>query len=209
MRFADLLAEKFSDYQIFLFTHERQWFDYLNNKIKNKGWLVKTIKWTAAKETHIEESIQNLMERIEFKIANSIEEDLGNDIRKFLENRLKEIAQACQVRMKFLYNDRNEDRMANELLSEIKSKIGCSSQLKANPSFDRLMSSLFIGNKDSHDSKFIPSMGDLKAFFQDVETCINLFLCSSCHKFISLDFYDDVSKKIRCKCGGVSYDWKK
>lgn len=208
VRFADLLTEKFSDYQIFLFTHEKQWFDYLNNKIKNKGWLVKTIKWTPAQETHIEESIYNLQERIEYKIENSIVDDLGNDIRKLLENRLKEIAQSCQVRVKYLSNERNEDRMAAELLSELRSKIKASKQLEANPVFERLSSSLFIGNKDSHDSCFIPSIGDLKAFWKDVSDCINLFLCPSCNKFIAMAFYDNVEKKIRCMCGDTGYDWK-
>ncbi|GAB1353123.1 hypothetical protein MASR1M12_18570 [Erysipelotrichia bacterium] len=59
---------------------------------------------------HIEESIHNLQERIEYKIANNVVDDLGNDIRKLLENRLKEIAQSCQVRVKYLSNERNEDR---------------------------------------------------------------------------------------------------
>lgn len=208
VRFADLLTEKFSDYQIFLFTHEKQWFDYLNNKIKNKGWLVKTIKWTPAQETHIEESIHNLQERIEYKIANNVVDDLGNDIRKLLENRLKEIAQSCQVRVKYLSNERNEDRMAAELLSELRSKIKASKQLEANPVFERLSSSLFVGNKDSHDSSFTPSIGDLKAFWKDVSDCINLFLCQSCNKFIAMAFYDNVGKKIRCMCGVTGYDWK-
>ena len=44
-RFARLLIEKFSDYQIFLFTHERDWFEYVSNMVKGKNWDVKKIIW--------------------------------------------------------------------------------------------------------------------------------------------------------------------
>jgi recombinational DNA repair ATPase RecF len=44
-RFARLLIEKFSDYQIFLFTHERDWFEYVSNMVKGKNWEVKKIIW--------------------------------------------------------------------------------------------------------------------------------------------------------------------
>ena len=81
-------------------------------------------------------------------------EGLGNDIRKYLENRLKEVATNLEVKMKFLFNDTNEERMCHELLSDLRGSVNRhgSDDLKANPIFDRLLGSLFIANKDSHDS---------------------------------------------------------
>jgi energy-coupling factor transporter ATP-binding protein EcfA2 len=44
-RFAHLLNEKFSDYQIVLMTHEKNWFDYISKIVKGKNWLINIFKW--------------------------------------------------------------------------------------------------------------------------------------------------------------------
>ena len=44
-RFAHLLLEKFSAYQIILMTHENYWFELVKDLMKEKGWKVNTIKW--------------------------------------------------------------------------------------------------------------------------------------------------------------------
>jgi len=44
-RFALLLLEKFSAYQIILMTHESHWFELVKDLMKEKGWNVNTIKW--------------------------------------------------------------------------------------------------------------------------------------------------------------------
>jgi hypothetical protein len=74
--------------------------------------------------------------------------------------------------------------------------------------FDRTLASIFIGNKDSHDSSYKPSMGDLKAFWKDVQDIENLFYCITCQKYVSLKYYDVGSKKIKCKCGAKEFAWK-
>ncbi|MGD2086043.1 MAG: AAA family ATPase [Candidatus Aminicenantes bacterium] len=52
-RFAQLLLEKFSDYQIILMTHENHWFELVKNLMKEKGWNVITIKWDDNKGTFL------------------------------------------------------------------------------------------------------------------------------------------------------------
>jgi recombinational DNA repair ATPase RecF len=42
-RFAQLLLEKFPDYQIILMTHENHWFELVKDLMKEKGWNVNTI----------------------------------------------------------------------------------------------------------------------------------------------------------------------
>jgi len=100
--------------------------------------------------------------------------------------------------------------MANELLCELKSLINkkpCKDQI--NPSIEKLLNSKFIADKDSHsDPTYTPSTGDIRALWDDVLDLYNKFYCVQCFKPISVKFYDDVSKKIRCKCGQLTYDWK-
>ena len=210
VRFADLLIERFSDYQIILLTHEKDWFDYVSNSVKGKNWVVGSIKWSEDKGTHVEEPPKNLKNRIEDKIARSDESGLGNDTRKYLEYLLKRISFNIKVKVDFQFNDKNEERMAYELLTCLigtLKKQPCE-DLKKNPIINRLLTSLFIGTKNSHDSSFVPGMGDYKAFWSDIEELENLFFCTACQKFVSLDYYDRVTKKIRCSCPNKHYDWE-
>ncbi|MDH5382689.1 MAG: hypothetical protein OEW75_17675, partial [Cyclobacteriaceae bacterium] len=210
-RFADLLIEKYNDYQIILLTHEKTWFDIVKNLVKGKNWQVKTIKYNDTKGTHLDEAPQTLRERIERKVTDRDESNLGNDARKYLEHVLKHIASDLKVKVPFRFNDVNEDRMAYELLTELKGAINkrkCT-ELQAEPVIDRLLASTFIGNKDSHDSSTVPTFGDMKAFWQDVVDFENLFFCDTCSSPVSLRYYNEGTKQVSCKNGELKYTWKK
>lgn len=210
-RFADLLIERYSEYQIVLLTHEKAWFDIVQNLIKGKNWIVNTIKHSVAKGSYIDESPQSLKEKIEAKISASNEDGLGNDARKYLEHILKNISLNLEVKLPYRFNDVNEDRMAFELLTELigtLKKTKCD-EIRDNPIFGRLLGSTFIGNKDSHDSTYVPKFSDMKAFWLDVCDLEKLFFCNKCASYLSLRNYDAVTKKIRCKKGDISYSWIK
>jgi hypothetical protein len=212
-KFADLLFEKFSDRQIVLLTHEEEWFQYVRQLAKKRGWQINEIKWTSSKGTHLDEQPGDLKELIQAGIANSSIDLLGNPIRKYLEHSLKEICLNLEVKVSFRFNDINEKRMPDEMLSELKSKINKnSSELKAQATvIDRVTNSSILGNLLSHDNAFNPKLGDLTAFWSDVLEFEKLFNCqeTTCTKpAVSLKNYDTVAKKIRCGCDRTKYDWK-
>jgi hypothetical protein len=212
-RFANLLFEKFSDYQIILLTHEQEWFSYVRQLAKRENWLINDIKWTDAKGAHLEEKPSELKTLIESSIAESSFEFLGNPIRKYLEYTLKDICLNLDVKVSFRFNETNEKRMPDELLNELKSKINKSSaELKTKiPLIDRVANSSLLGNLLSHDNPFNPKSGDLKAFWADIAEFEKLFYCQEpdCRRpKVSLKNYDNVEKKIRCGCDKTKYDWK-
>ncbi len=92
-----------------------------------------------------------------------------------------------------------------ELLTDLKTRIK-NTELKDNLTINRLSSSMFIGNKESHDSLFEASSDDLEAFWEDIEAFKDIFFCISCSKYVSFS-RDSGSrgKKIRCKCGDRMY----
>lgn len=53
------------------------------------------------------------------------------------------------------------------------------------------------------------SLGDCKAFWQDVKDIEALFKCDDCNKFVSIDYYAADSKEVKCRCGKLKYDWQK
>jgi hypothetical protein len=214
-RFAELLFEKFSKYQIILLTHEEDWFtNFVSPLAKKNGWLINEIKWTDTKGTHLNEKPSDLKEFIEFNLAESNTNSLGNPIRKYLEHSLKEIAFNIEAKISFQYNSSNEHRMPYELIMGIKSEIKKNSiELKAKfDLIDRIESSSILGNILSHDNPFNPKIGDLKAFWADIIELEEIFICqkSDCKRpRVSFKNYDNVKKKIRCGCNETKYDWKK
>ena len=134
-----MLAERFADYQVLLFTHERDWFQYVANLVKGRQWRIERVVWDEEDGTTVKPPLPDRRAIIEEKIAKSDAVGLGNLIRKYLEGLLKDICNNLEVRVRFLYNDRNEDRMSGELLSELRgtlSKRRC--ELKDAPVLERL-----------------------------------------------------------------------
>lgn len=209
IRFCHLLNERFLDYQIIVLSHEREWFDFFTNVVRNK-WIVSVLKWDNTEGAYVEPPPQAIRAKIETKLSSGQADRLGTDIGIYLEGLLKAIALNLEVRVKFLFNDRNEDRMAYELLSDLKGTIKkhAGETLKNNTIVDRLMCSNFVRSKDSHDSSFCPAMGDLKALWADVQELEELFYCRSCKEDVSLKFYDRANKKVQCRCKGKIYEWK-
>ena len=209
-RLSDLLIEKFSDYQVFVMTHERNWFDYMKNLVRGRvDWIINVINWNESKGTHLNETLVDRKRIIEQKFADNDKTELGNLMRKYMEGLLKEICEGIEVYVKYRSNELNEDRMSNELLLELKSKINKQpSQDIFESIINKIISSIFVVNKDSHDSSFDHSIGDCRAFWQDVQCLEKLFYCENCNKLISKKYYNNFEKKIRCKCGNFSYDWK-
>jgi recombinational DNA repair ATPase RecF len=213
-RFLDLLAEKFNQYQIILLTHEKHFFEYARTVAKSKNWLVDTFRYSKENGVYLSETKKSLYDRIIKKFEDGNEEKLGHDIRVYLEHFSKDVANCIQAKVSFRYNDVNEERMAPELVNEIKSKINKSSKSDAglspliNPVLSRTLLSNFIGNKDSHDNDFDPSMGDCKAFWKDVLEIETAFKCGHCDTIINIKYYSTDSKEIKCRCGRLKYSWQ-
>ena len=203
-RFPMLLDEKFKEYQIFLFTHQQDWFEYLVNMFKNKNWLIKRVYWHNG--TEIDTPVAELAERIEYKINKSDSADLANMIRRYLERMLKEICYNLQVKLAFLYNEKNEKRSKNDLVCELKRTLNeknCT--LYNNKIYDNIIAANFFGDEGSHgDSE---NIGDLKTYYQIVKDLKSLFYCDKCNKYISVKYYDRSQKIIKCNCSDKNFSW--
>lgn len=210
LRFAQLLIDKFGDYQILLFTHERGFFELVASDVKSKGWLIQDFKWSKENGVIIEESITDIKERILKKFKDKNKEGLGNDIRVYTEKVMKGIAYNIDAQVAFRYNEINEKRMAPELLDSVLSRITKKGNgLKDKANIQKLKGMpMFIGNIKSHDSEFTESIEDFSAIWEDIENTISAFYCDACKKFIAVKYFDNVESKIRCRCGKLTYDWK-
>lgn len=100
--------------------------------------------------------------------------------------------------------------MAPELLDVVQSKLSkSSSELKKEADIPKIKGiPMFVGNTTSHDNEFQESIEDLDAMWEDIKKLIHCFYCPDCNKFVSVNYYDNVNKKIRCGCAKLKYDWK-
>ncbi len=210
-RFAQLLTDKFSDYQILLLTHEQGFFKLVASNVKSKGWQIRDLKWSSENGVEIEESTTDIKERILKKFEDKSTDGLGNDIRIYTEKVMKEIAYNIEAQVPFRYNEINEKRMAPELLNAVHGRISKKGDgLKDKADIQKLKGmAMFIANVTSHDNEFTESIEDLAAIWEDIEKTIHIFYCETCKKYISTKYFDNVESKIRCGCGKLTYDWKK
>jgi len=207
--FARLLLESFNDYQIFLFTHEQDWFEILASMVKPHDWVIKKVLWTNENGTEIEIALPELKDRIEYKLKKRDASDLGNMIRKYLEGLLKEICFNLEVKLRFLFDGQNENRMSNEMLSELIHKLkDRKCELKDNTAILRINELVVIGNKSSHDSTYTEDINDLEVFYNDVLHFELVFRCAECKRCISIRYFDSVNNLIRCSCENIKYNWQ-
>ena len=209
-RFARLLTDKFSDYQVLLLTHEQEFFDLVSSEVKGRGWILRNFVWSTENGTGLEEGKVDSKERILKKFEDKNIDGLGNDIRIYTEKVMKEIASNIEAQVAFEYNETNEKRMASELLDAVHGRVsrkGDALKDKANiPGVKRMP--MFIGNAASHDSDFNASIEDLEVMWGDICSTIQTFYCNDCGKCISIKYFDNVTNRIRCGCGNLAYDWK-
>ena len=209
-RFIKLITQNFSDYQILLLTHEREFFELMSSEVKGKNWLIREFTWSEGNGVEIEKGTLDIQERILKKFETKEIEGLGNDIRIYTERVMKEIARNIEAQVAFRYNGTNEKRMAPELLDVVHSRISKKGKgLKEEASIPKLQGMpMFIGRTASHDNEFKAGIEDLQLMWEDICNAVNTFLCSECEGYVSVDFFDNVNNKIRCKCGKLSYDWE-
>jgi len=213
-KFADLIIEKFNDYQFIVLTHEREWFDNMIKPLaKKKGWYINEIKWSESKGTHFDETPSELKDFIEHNLSEGISSNMGNPIRRYMEQKLKDIVSNTEAKVVFKYNEINEHRMCYELITSLKStiKIANKDLLSTYPVIDRIENSAQIGNTLSHDNPLDSKIGDLRAIWSDIIEFEKIFYCqeATCTKpKVSIKNYDTLTKTIRCGCGKTSYNWK-
>ncbi len=207
--FARLLVEKFSDLQLIILTHESEWYDYLSSLVRGKKWQVLKTNWSSDNGTVLSLGAGEIRSRIDLKIKNNDESDLGNLIRRYGERSLKEIAELISAPLAFKFNERNESRSFDEFYSSIRGYIKKKASTVADAQeISALSTCQFFSNKSSHDSGYNPNINDLKVALKDLDNFIDFFRCSDCYRFVSTEFENIPEKKITCRCGKKYLPWK-
>lgn len=205
-RLLRLLRDEFSDWQIIILTHENIWFDIIKKEMAQHGWLFHEVRSNDTNGILLEDSPSTLKALIEQKKGK---EDVTNDLRKLLELVLKNICHVLEVKVAFRFNDINEKRMADELLSQLRSTLKEKSpDLLETQIFSDLAGSALIANLISHDNPDKIVGEDIDVLLEDIEKLVALFVCADCGRYVRADTTVPGEKVISCKCGKTKIPWK-
>ena len=212
LRFGQLLREQFANYQMFILTHEREWFDLFAPQVKQVGWQVQETTWNRNDGIRIRMPLITVQSQIEDKISKSDPVGSGNLLRQYTENILKKINHNLEIKMPFRFNETNEKRTLSELFNNFRSGIKKKSDIiKENKEVaDRLGTAINLLNDSSHDRRYREDLSDFKTTYEDIESLKNIFYCQYCDKFVSIKnkLKENDEKLISCKCNKKKVSWK-
>jgi energy-coupling factor transporter ATP-binding protein EcfA2 len=213
----DLLEKEFSDRQVIILTHDRDWFTELRQQLDGKNWVFKTllpyetpsigIRWSH-KTTTFDDARAHLKDR---------PDSAGNDARKIMDVELGLIAERLLIRLPYARGERNDRRTAHEFLKRIvadskecfQKKEGkdykvYTDAINALDTADRLL--LAWANRASHTFDLVrPEAAKL---IDASEKALEFFKCSTCGKAVW--FADaEASGWVQCHCGEIHWRYGK
>lgn len=205
-RLLRLLRDEFSDWQIIILTHESVWFEIIKREMAQHGWKFHEVRADGPNGIVLDDSLASLKEIIAQKKGK---DDVTNDLRKLLEMVLKEICASLEVKVAFRFNEWNEKRMSEELISQLRSTLGDKSpDLKKHAVFSDLAGSALVANLVSHDNADRIVGKDIDVLLEDIEKLVSLFMCPECERYISAKIEVPGEKAVSCKCGKTRIPWK-
>lgn len=207
IRLLRLLKDEFSNWQVIVLTHERFWFEMIKKELAPVGWLVSELETAPGKGARIKSSARSTKDQIVDAKNNGTLN--ANELRTSLERILKDVGLNLEVKVAFRYNDENERRMVGELLSALRGTLKKRSPaVLVSPAFSRIEVCSLVVTSGSHDSGAPPPPGDVEASYDDVIALVNEFYCDECRHYVSIEQWVRHDRKIHCRCGKKSLDWK-
>lgn len=211
----ELLEREFSDRQVILFTHERDWYIDLRKQLNSANWQFKTLLPWESPEIGIRLSIKQFtFDDARGQIVNS-PDSAGNTARKIVDTSFAVLAESLQVSLPYKHRERNDGRTGHEFLEKMTSATN-SFQIKRNGTdyepftealadlkeADRLIISW--GNKASHDFNIVKN--EATKLINTCEKALSRFMCEKCGKEVTY-LLNDKSGFKQCLCGYIKWNF--
>ena len=213
----ELLEKEFSDRQVIILTHDREWYTELRHQLEHDSkWLFKTLLPYETPETGIRWSHKTTTFSDARALLNARPDAAANDARRIMDVELPMIAEHLQIRLPYLRSDKNDRRMAHEFLSRLAAdgkrcfqKKGASGYVENSDALDGLAKADKLlgswGNRGSHSFDIVQS--EASKLIDACESALAFFSCDSCDPPSSVWRLEDrKAESLQCRCGAVR--WK-
>lgn len=205
-RVIDLLATRFSDFQVLLLTHD-EWVLDETNRLRNstmKGWVVyELLPWDFDAGPRIQGRLPSEA-AIKAELAAGNARGAGNQIRTYAEELCKTLCERCDVRLPFRLGRRQDDRMLGDLLAPLHVVLAAADPSGSPPVDAALLSALesrvATCNWLSHDrreGKYCTSLGEAKDAWKSVSQLKAATTCPKCGAVLKRL---GTSVKLPCTC---------
>jgi recombinational DNA repair ATPase RecF/DNA-directed RNA polymerase subunit RPC12/RpoP len=213
----ELLEKEFSDRQVVIFTHDRDWYAELSQQLDGKSWTFRAllpfekpdlgIRWSAVSSTFGDARA----------FLQQAPHAAGNTARKIMDTELGLRTERLNVRLPHRGFTKNDRRTAHDFLFQLIAdgpkcfqKQGATG-FEANPdaidawkAADKLL--ITWGNKASHSMDMVRP--EAEKLINACETALEAFKCKNCNKPVyKLD--DDKGELTQCQCGHLRWRYGK
>lgn len=210
---ADLLIKEFSDKQVFIFTHDRDWFIELKQRLDAASWQFKSLMPWDNPSVGIRLSEKTMGFDDARKDVDTAPDQAGTTVRKIMDIELGSRAEQLKIKLPYLHRERNDHRVAHEFLKsfiedgekcfEIKDGNGYKINEEAIAAFreaDSLM--LAWANRGTHT--FDAVKAEANRLIQTCEDALTFFICSGCKQSVGR-LEDEKSELKQCQCGNLRW----
>ena len=216
----ELLETEFSDRQVIILTHDREWYTELRHQLDGSNrWIFKTLLPYETPDVGIRWSQNNTTFDDARALLPERPDAAGHDARKTMDVELAMIAERLQIRMPFQRSDKNDRRMAHDFLMRLISDgkkcfqkksgniyVENDDAINALDKADRLLISW--GNRASHTFDIVRP--EATKLIDACEMVIALFKCESCDPPVNVWRVEDRSSKwVQCRCGKLRWQYGK
>lgn len=210
----ELLEKEFSDRQILLFTHERDWYIDLRKQLDQKRWDFKTLMPWDRPDIGIRLSNKQFTFDDARGHLPTSPDSAGNTVRKIVDTSFAVLAEALKVSLPYRHRERNDGRTGHEFLEKMAStsnsffimKDGSNYELYTEALDDLKEADKLIiswGNRSSHD--FDIAQNEVIKLIDTCEKALTRFTCVECNKEVTYLSNDNAGFK-QCSCGHLK--WK-
>ena len=214
---AELLEKEFSDRQIILFTHDREWFIELKQLLNQNSWKFRAlmpwldpgtgIRWSEKDSTFDDARI----------LIETAPAAAGNTARKIMDIHLALISEKLKIKLPYLHRERNDHRIAHDFLVRIISDVPKCFQIEDGDTYKSFNSAAKVlkdadnlliawANRASHSFDIVKS--EARKLTEACEAALGIFTCPSCMKLVTKNI-DTSAKILQCKCSAIRWQYGK
>ena len=214
-----LLEEEFSDRQVIIFTHDKEWYTELRYQLgNNNNWIFKRLLPYDTPDTGIRWSHKTTTFDDARSLISERPEAAGNDARRIMDVELPIIAESLKIRLPYLRSDGNDRRVAHDFLVRLVADGKRCFQKKSGTEYientdaidvwaeaDKLLMSW--GNRSSHTFDIVPS--EVEELLDACEKAIASVWCETCSPTRNVWFLESKSSEwVQCQCGELRWRYR-
>ena len=213
----ELLDKEFSDRQVLILTHDREWYTELRQQLDGGSWMFKALMPYEKPEIGIRWSAKTSgFDDARAQLKDS-PDSAGNTARKIMDFELATWAERLNVRLPYLHREKNDHRVAHDFLSQMISDGEKCFQKKGTNGYELYAEAIVAfrdtdkllvswGNKSSHSFDVVRS--EANKLISACEKALEFFDCPNCKKPV-YKLGDKSAELVQCQCGNLRWRYGK